>query len=154
MWWLRSSNYLSDTFNPWPSVRVGTTTSGNTFSTDSFSVVEKWLQRCQDNHASCRGALTQSNPRRVLDLETIQPDVVLCEPPPETEKYVCLSHCWGHSRIVTTTEANIAEFSTSIALASLPRTFQEAIVFTRKLGIRYLWIDSLYVVGLISWCLY
>ncbi|KAL8855860.1 MAG: hypothetical protein Q9178_007521 [Gyalolechia marmorata] len=31
----------------------------------------------------------------------------------------------------------------SIPLNSLPRTFQDAIVITRKLGLRYIWIDSL-----------
>ena len=32
-----------------------------------------------------------------------------------------------------------------ISVSMLPKTFQDAVYVTRILGIRYLWIDSLYV---------
>jgi hypothetical protein len=85
------------------------------------------------------------NPRRVLDLDAIQPNLRIAEVPGENLRYVCLSHCWGDSRVIATTESTVEAFSNAIVFAHLPRTFQEAIICTRKLGIRYLWIDSLYV---------
>ena len=109
-------------------------------------MVETWLQKCLSRHASCRPAPTYQNPRRVLDLDG--PNVVLCDLPGENAQYVCLSHCWGDSRIITTTGATLTERMNGIDMNQLPRTFQEAIIYTRKLGIRYLWIDSLYAHGM------
>jgi hypothetical protein len=46
----------------------------------------------------------------------------------------------------TTTKANYEDNSKGIPWEGLPQTFQDAIVFARKLQIRYLWIDSLCIV--------
>lgn len=45
-----------------------------------------------------------------------------------------------------TATSNLAQHTQAISFASLPRSFQEAVVFVRKLGFRYLWIDSLCIV--------
>jgi hypothetical protein len=63
-----------------------------------------------------------------------------------TGRYMSLSHCWGNLRIKTLTAGNLAEFRSRISFTKLPKTFQEAIVVTRKFGIRYLWIDSLCII--------
>jgi hypothetical protein len=70
-------------------------------------------------------------------------DLSLCEPRSKDERYVCLSHCWGDSKTLTTTRTNLEAYKKMITFADLPKTFQEAVIFTRKLGIQYLWIDSL-----------
>ncbi|KAH8896359.1 HET-domain-containing protein, partial [Thozetella sp. PMI_491] len=57
--------------------------------------------------------------------------------------YVTLSHCWGgHSPMTTTTDTLPARIQ-GIPLQSLPRTFQDAVIIARDLGVQYLWIDSL-----------
>lgn len=64
-------------------------------------------------------------------------------------KYIALSHCWGNpstSRIPTTTIATLSERKSTIPLSSLTKTFQDAIAVTQKLGIRYIWIDSLCII--------
>jgi hypothetical protein len=38
--------------------------------------------------------------------------------------------------------SNITEFQKGILLSSLPQTFQDALLVAKRLGIRYLWIDS------------
>jgi hypothetical protein len=63
-----------------------------------------------------------------------------------TSDYVALSHCWGEGRPLTTTSLNFQRHLESIPLSSLPRTFQDAIIATRELGYRYLWIDSLCII--------
>ena len=62
--------------------------------------------------------------------------------------YLTLSHCWGppEKRPTTTTKYSLGERMKRIPLFELPRTFQDAIEITRKLGYRYLWIDSLCIV--------
>ncbi len=60
--------------------------------------------------------------------------------------YACLSHCWGNAQPLTTNMSTLAARRTGIAWGALPKTFQDAVDFTRRLGIRYLWIDSLCIV--------
>ncbi|KAJ9150096.1 Chromosome transmission fidelity protein [Coniochaeta hoffmannii] len=60
--------------------------------------------------------------------------------------YVCLSHCWGLRPFLRTLTRTLKAHIDNIPFASLPLTFQEAIDFTRRLGIRYLWIDSLCII--------
>jgi hypothetical protein len=59
--------------------------------------------------------------------------------------YVALSYCWGKDTgsFVMTTNSNIHERRAGIPLSSLPTTLREAVYITRRLDIRYLWIDAL-----------
>ena len=58
-------------------------------------------------------------------------------------RYNTLSHCWGGEVPLTTTTATLGARKEEIPFTALPKTFQDAVIITRKLGIRYLWIDSL-----------
>jgi hypothetical protein len=57
--------------------------------------------------------------------------------------YVALSHCWGPNLAFVTTNKNLTERKGGIKLEQMPQTFRDAILVTRLMGIRYLWIDSL-----------
>jgi hypothetical protein len=59
---------------------------------------------------------------------------------------VTLSHCWGQNKIKRLLEENLDQMKKTIRVAELPKTFQDAIAVTRKLGIQYLWIDSLCII--------
>ncbi|KAF5666068.1 heterokaryon incompatibility protein [Fusarium heterosporum] len=62
----------------------------------------------------------------------------------ESVPYVALSHCWGSSGIkFKTTKLTIKDYRQAISFEDLPMNFQDAVVITRSIGIRYLWIDSL-----------
>ncbi|KAM0266747.1 hypothetical protein ACHAPA_006523 [Fusarium lateritium] len=61
-------------------------------------------------------------------------------------RYATLSYSWGLSQPFTTTQSNIASFLNSIPAASLPKTFRDAIDTAWKLGLRYIWIDSLCII--------
>lgn len=61
-------------------------------------------------------------------------------------QYTALSHCWGSAPLLTTTKSNWPKLSVNIAFKSLPPLFQDAIIITRQLGLRYIWIDSLCIV--------
>lgn len=64
----------------------------------------------------------------------------------QSGKYVALSHCWGKEPIITTTRETLGRHIEAIGWNNLSRTFQDAIVVTRNLGIQFLWIDSLCIV--------
>ncbi|KAH0431014.1 hypothetical protein CcaCcLH18_07428 [Colletotrichum camelliae] len=63
--------------------------------------------------------------------------------------YVALSHCWGklekHQRFCLYKD-NINELQRSIEFERLPQNFKDAVIVTRGLGIRYLWIDSICII--------
>jgi hypothetical protein len=61
-------------------------------------------------------------------------------------QYLALSHCWGKIRILTTRSDNIQQHGKEISMTALSRTFQDAVILTRQLGVKYLWIDSLCIV--------
>jgi hypothetical protein len=72
---------------------------------------------------------------------------VLDTPPPgQMGRYIALSHCWGKEQLITTTQATFWDRVSGIPLDSLPKTFQDAVQLTRRLKIRYLWIDSLCII--------
>ena len=62
--------------------------------------------------------------------------------------YLALSHCWGkksHAAAMTTTE-NLDARGIRLPVSNLPKTILDAIIVTRKLGFRYLWVDTLCVI--------
>lgn len=50
------------------------------------------------------------------------------------------------AKIIQLLESNMELFSRSIPTEQLPQTFSDAITITRRLGYRYLWIDSLCII--------
>jgi hypothetical protein len=58
-------------------------------------------------------------------------------------RYVALSHCWGSREIITTKVANIEERKRGIRLEDLSQTFRDAVIATRNLNMRFLWIGNL-----------
>jgi len=65
----------------------------------------------------------------------------------EQGAYVTLSHRWTPStEHVSTCMQNLEHRLESLEEGELPKTFQDAIAVTRRLGLPYLWIDSLCIV--------
>jgi hypothetical protein len=65
----------------------------------------------------------------------------------EYGEYIAFSHIWGVAKgLPKTTTQTIQSHKKGIPWTSLPRALQEAIVLTRALGFRYLWIDALCLV--------
>jgi hypothetical protein len=61
-------------------------------------------------------------------------------------EYVTLSYCWENTPAVTTKVANFQDHCREIKCHLLPKTIQDAIYITRKLGFRYLWVDALCII--------
>ncbi|KAH7366605.1 heterokaryon incompatibility protein-domain-containing protein [Pyrenochaeta sp. MPI-SDFR-AT-0127] len=109
----------------------------------AFKRVRCWMDDCMTGH-KCRGPPNDPVlPTRVLDVSVSEHMVVICEPGGKRGNYVALSHSWGNSARLTATTKNLAILKRGVALASLPKTFTDAIEITRRLGIQYLWIDCL-----------
>ena len=63
-------------------------------------------------------------------------------------RYIALSHCWGDPKLMMAklTAHTIRTYQIGIPITQLPRTFRDAVDVTRKLSVRYLWIDSLCII--------
>ncbi|KAH7274710.1 hypothetical protein MRS44_007030 [Fusarium solani] len=109
----------------------------------AVSMARGWLDACR-SHRHCPGAADAILPTRVLDLSTGKVRIHLTRG--EKEQYMTLSHCWGSHGHITTTTQNLAAHQQEIPWSYLSRTFRDAIMVTRELGCRYLWIDSLCIV--------
>jgi hypothetical protein len=112
-------------------------------SDDSFQVISSWIQMCLKHHPDCQQSETPL-PTHILDLSGSDP--VLVNGQRKSANYVSLSHCWGKEPTLTTTLATTHERQRGIPMSILPASFRDAAVITKRLGVKYLWIDSLCIV--------
>lgn len=130
---------------------------GDTASDHSFSTAQSWIQDCVANHKLCGPDEPSPLPTRILHLgettnETAEGNgddlqIRLIEPSSDQrERYISLSHSWGCEQPLITTTATLEQHKTGIPLSQLPATFRDAVLICRKLGIHYLWIDSLCII--------
>ncbi|KAK3391153.1 heterokaryon incompatibility protein-domain-containing protein [Podospora didyma] len=91
-----------------------------------------WIRSCAERHdESCAPVPTRElDAVRLIDVESRQ---VVRYPGPDCE-YVALSYVWGN---VTQDRYKLGD-----RLKELPRTLEDALAFTKRLGRRYLWADS------------
>ncbi|KAL3421007.1 hypothetical protein PVAG01_07452 [Phlyctema vagabunda] len=111
-----------------------------------FDLAAHSLKNCLSSHSSsCPHDATAVLPTRVLDVGTDKNSnqIRLFESKGLTEPWVALSHCWGRVARYVTETTTLEQRIQGIALSELPKTFLDAVTITRRLGYRYLWIDSL-----------
>lgn len=126
---------------------VGKEIPRSTASDESLAWAIQQLQHCQQSHQACNSLPRAPLPSRVLDVSgTEENGVRLYVSEGETAPYAALSHCWGHKPFLRTLSGSLDAHRSEIPWARLPQTFQDAVAFTRKIGVRYLWIDSLCIV--------
>jgi hypothetical protein len=127
----------------------------STASPYSWALIQRWLAQCRHSHSVCNSTVDPSwIPTRLLDIGASNdaPNVRLQIMPPSyasaASRYATLGHRWGLARSlqVKLTQGNLAALCNGIALAELPPTFKDAIQATRRLGLQYLWIDSLCII--------
>jgi hypothetical protein len=105
---------------------------------------------CRVNHIQCnlpKQLIAATYPSRLLYIGAEQHSAVVLRSTTSfhDEVYACLSHCWGDARLLSLNAETLSALVQGIDVAALPKTYQDAILVTRRLRIQYLWIDSLYV---------
>lgn len=125
---------------------------------EAFAFIRSWIQTCSQEHDLCKGTLSKSFtneaagpelPTRILDVGPLgHESVSLLETNGQRGEFCALSYCWGPegTQTLVTTRDTINDHLNGIQFKTLPKTFQDAVVVTRQLGIRYLWIDSLCII--------
>ena len=119
-----------------------------------FALIGDWIKECSSDHKLCSILTSQSSsnnskmPARLLRIDKDSSStggykVSLQESLENVTKYIALSHCWGLHQPLTTTKETLAARKDGINWATLPRTFQDAIIIGAGLNVKYVWIDSL-----------
>ncbi|PWY90953.1 HET-domain-containing protein [Aspergillus heteromorphus CBS 117.55] len=132
----------------------------------SVPLVQHWLKGCKE-HKHSAAALKRGStgpfdgqPFRLIDVmqECLTLQLKRCD-------YVALSYVWGtsptiltsdrnpESLILVTTRQNLSVLchphalsSSHLRLGRIPQTISDAMELTRKIGIQYLWVDTLCIV--------
>ena len=144
--WLQLRFFTKFDQRPCSSPMVGThRTLNGTRRSRVDSIVVEWLRECVEKH-DCQGS-TATLPSRVLDVsQSSEGGISLYVTDQEIEPYAALSHCWGGEVPMKTTTLNYEAQQNHIAVDELPPNFKDAIEVTRRLGLRYLWIDALCII--------
>ncbi|CAH0057394.1 unnamed protein product [Clonostachys solani] len=121
----------------------------NTNCPETFQQLRDWISTCDKDHEVCLVSSTVSLPTRILDLggtDEEHADAKLRNGQNESGRYATLSHCWGGYQPLKTTKSTLDAHTANIPFQDLPKTFQDAAITCRRLGIRFLWIDSLCII--------
>ena len=95
-----------------------------------FEILKSWLHQCQEMHTKTCTARTSSTSVPFMKLIDCETGKIV---PASNHVYVSLSYLWGAN-------SGSVEYSESLP-EELPPTIEDAIIATRKLGFRFLWID-------------
>ncbi|ORY12247.1 heterokaryon incompatibility protein-domain-containing protein [Clohesyomyces aquaticus] len=122
-------------------------------SDNAFALAGDWISHCLTNHEYCLKNCDVELPTRVVDISeyktTGRASLFVTEGAKST--YFALSHCWGRDPpkdglIRRCTMKNFEELKAGFSVSMLPKTFQDAILVADRLGVQYIWIDSLCII--------
>ncbi|MCJ1466391.1 hypothetical protein MMC07_005010 [Pseudocyphellaria aurata] len=126
--------------------------------------IRVWVADCLSNHLECQKHVQVSQPlpelrrlpTRLLNVSLPDPCLVTLTETTNfdpTTRYMTLSHCWGDFLPVRLLGNLYESFKEGLLIDQLPKTFQDAIKFTRALQVRYLWIDALCIIqdSVVDW---
>ncbi|KAK3298369.1 heterokaryon incompatibility protein-domain-containing protein [Chaetomium fimeti] len=131
----------------WETFPVSDRTSPRTDSDAAMAKIQGWIEECLGpTDEFCTAPTEAELPTRVIDVGIGDSLIRLVEPCGRVARYICLSHCWGKQQIITTTKSTMRDRMAGIKMEHLSKTFQDAVILTRRLGVQYIWIDSLCIV--------
>jgi hypothetical protein len=143
----RVSDDKSDRPVLWPKLGPARHVSENSSSDECIALAKRWLGGCLSSHSTCKRLGTPMLPTRVIEVGSCDEEMKLYVN--ESEKmaeYAALSHCWGGSHPIVLTKSTLKEKQERLVFDDSSKTFKEAVDVTRRLGIPYLWIDSLCII--------
>ncbi|KAH8588557.1 heterokaryon incompatibility protein-domain-containing protein [Bisporella sp. PMI_857] len=119
----------------------------STGSRSSLLLAKSWIERCQNEHSECSAVTPNVKaPTRLLELSGDHVRLRSAQELEITPAYATLSHCWGALKILQLKQDTLLSFKNTIPIDGLCKTFQDAIITTQTLGLKYLWIDSLCII--------
>ena len=147
--WLMIKTDIND--SKWAAFGVAKDVPAEISTDRCISVVKNWIDDCRTTHKTCDFSASKvpELPARLLAID--EPALVTLidtrdGQPGRFDRYATLSHCWGRTPFIQTTNDTIGERKKGIPWSALPTTFQDAITVARKLELKFIWIDSLCII--------
>lgn len=118
-----------------------------------LNLARDWITNCNENHPQCHIDSTFI-PTRVIDVGpkdgSVDPHLYITSKKDNSSPYVVLSYCWGEQsgdnmNLKTTGETYQSRLE-GIKMEELPLCCHDAVLITRRLGYRFLWIDALCII--------
>ncbi|KAI9856310.1 MAG: hypothetical protein M1813_009146 [Trichoglossum hirsutum] len=136
---------------------VGREISIDPSSDRSFTLASRWIRDCVAQHNECSLAINpgvsmeihseiRPLPTRLINVGEPDEKPFLCHTGGSVGQYVSLSYCWGSAVALTTKKETYNARCEGIEFSTIPKTIRDAIIITRKLGLRYLWVDALCII--------
>lgn len=125
-----------------------------------FRMVRKWIAMCEDGHGQdCNKSMMREHqlqhPVDIIPefrLVDVIDNCLVRGTSVGRTKYVTLSYVWGRVDVLRTLKSTVDRFEQRSGLKrpevyeKIPWTIRDAMQVTRKIGLRYLWVDSLCIV--------
>ncbi|PSN72120.1 HET-domain-containing protein [Corynespora cassiicola Philippines] len=111
-------------------------------SAANIKYLQDWMAKNLPDTSSTR---SDYEPSRLIDLgSTDSLRVVETSAIPTADmKFAALSYVWGLNQTFTLLKTTRTELMASFGLHQLPKTIQDAIIVTRCIGLRYIWVDAI-----------
>lgn len=106
-----------------------------------------WVSECLLNHADCSAPGQNFLPQRLLHVTNTVNHLTITDTETDqhgSKPYAALSYCWGGDQQFKTTKENLNVRTRDPLI--LPKTIQDAVCVTRRLGLEYLWVDSMCII--------
>lgn len=139
-----------------------TDNSTSTKSMETFTKIKAWLDRCGKRHKHCSSRRGEADmgwhPTRLVE---IAPAPERCEDSNDLRcrivelnseilsqdlRYITLSHRWPQEGFQKLTVNNLPDWKASLPVRILRQTFRDTFLVAQRLGISYVWIDSLCII--------
>ncbi|KAI4864971.1 HET-domain-containing protein [Hypoxylon rubiginosum] len=130
---------------------------GDTLSERNVALMKNWISTCKNQHTACQlDASANWLPTRLIQISKLDMfNVRLVETGHLNShsecpvQFMALSHMWGDVSIsppLRTLKSNYDSMQQEIYMEELSQNFVDAVLVCRKLGVEYVWIDSLCII--------
>jgi hypothetical protein len=117
---------------------------------DIWEMHRQQLHSCLTNHSgSCPTDISARLPTRVIDVKAAEGSNNIhlhISAQGECAQYAALSYCWGNPPHNFVTTKNSIRDPFLLDWNDPPNTIRDAVLTTRALGLRYLWVDALCII--------
>jgi hypothetical protein len=125
---------------------LGRAVYADSASTKCLDVAAEWLRTCRNDHSACRQTwrlVEDQFPTRVIEVghESYHPRLLVTKG--RLANWIALSYCWGGNPPFVLNKMTAKDLIKGVPLSNFPATLRDAIIITRHLGVKYLWIDAL-----------
>ncbi|KAI8656566.1 HET domain-containing protein [Fusarium sp. Ph1] len=122
----------------------------NSGSPACFDLAKQWISDCLFKHyGTCPSNYRSPLPLRLIDVgpsDGSESPKLITTAPNQRGRYVALSYCWGPKPFFALTPANKSELEQGIPFDKLSEIIKDTIIITRRLNVRYVWIDSFCII--------